>query len=277
MILVTGATGNVGGELVRALAATGEEPRALVRENAAAGLPAGVESVPGDLNRPETLSAALTGARGLFLPPGYRDMPGVLDEADRAGVEHVVLLSSGAAADGDTSNAVSRYMIESEDAVRESGVPWTLLRASGFMSNALRDWLPQLQAGDVVRAPFADVRVAVIDPFDIAAVATETFADSAHQGQVYRLTGPESLLPSEQVATLAAALGRNLRFDAQTDAEARAEMSANMPAEYVDAFFNYFADGAYDDSAVLPTVHELTGRAPRTFEQWAIARADAFR
>jgi uncharacterized protein YbjT (DUF2867 family) len=277
MILVTGATGNVGGELVRALAATGEEPRALVRENAAAGLPAGVESVPGDLNRPETLSAALTGARGLFLLPGYRDMPGVLGEADRAGVEHVVLLSSGAAADGDTSNAVSRYMIESEDAVRESGVPWTLLRASGFMSNALRDWLPQLQAGDVVRAPFADVRVAVIDPFDIAAVATETFADSAHQGQVYRLTGPESLLPSEQVATLAAALGRNLRFDAQTDAEARAEMSANMPAEYVDAFFNYFADGAYDDSAVLPMVHELTGRAPRTFEQWAIARADAFR
>jgi uncharacterized protein YbjT (DUF2867 family) len=277
MILVTGATGNVGGELVRALAATGEEPRALVRENAAAGLPAGVESVPGDLNRPETLSAALTGARGLFLLPGYRDMPGVLGEADRAGVEHVVLLSSGAAADGDTSNAVSRYMIESEDAVRESGVPWTLLRASGFMSNALRDWLPQLQAGDVVRAPFADVRVAVIDPFDIAAVATETFADSAHQGQVYRLTGPESLLPSEQVATLAAALGRNLRFEAQTDAQARAEMSANMPAEYVDAFFNYFADGAYDDSAVLPTVHELTGRAPRTFEQWAIAHADAFR
>jgi uncharacterized protein YbjT (DUF2867 family) len=104
MILVTGGTGNVGGELVRALAATGEEPRALARENAAAGLPAGVEAVPGDLNRPETLSAALTGARGLFLLPGYRDMPGVLAEADRAGVEHVVLLSSGAAADGDTSN-----------------------------------------------------------------------------------------------------------------------------------------------------------------------------
>jgi uncharacterized protein YbjT (DUF2867 family) len=276
MILVTGGTGNVGGELVRALAATGEEPRALARENAAAGLPAGVEAVPGDLNRPETLSAALTGARGLFLLPGYRDMPGVLAEADRAGVEHVVLLSSGAAADGDTSNAVSRYMIESEDAVRESGVPWTILRSSGFMSNALRDWLPQLQAGDVVRAPFADVQIAVIDPLDIAAVATEALTDRTHTGQVYRLTGPESLLPSEQVATLAAVLGRNLRFEAQTDDAARAEMSANMPAEYVDAFFNYFADGAYDDSQVLPTVQELTGRPARTFEQWAIAHADAF-
>jgi uncharacterized protein YbjT (DUF2867 family) len=68
----------------------------LVRENAAAGLPAGVEAVRGDLNRPETLSATLTGARGLFLLPGYRDMPGVLAEVDRAGVKHVVLLSSGA-------------------------------------------------------------------------------------------------------------------------------------------------------------------------------------
>jgi uncharacterized protein YbjT (DUF2867 family) len=277
MILVTGATGNVGGELVRALAATGEEPRALVRENVAAGLPAGVEAVPGDLNRPETLSAALTGARRLFLLPGYRDMPGVLSEADRAGVEHVVLLSSGAAADGDTSNAVFRYMIEAEDAVGESGVSWTILRASGFMSNALRDWQPRLQAGDVVRAPFAHVRIAAIDPLDIAAVATEALTDRTHRGQVYRLTGPESLLPSEQVATLAAVLGRNLRFEAQTDDEARAEMSANMPAEYVDAFFNYFADGAYDDSPVLPTVQELTGRPARTFEQWAVAHADAFR
>jgi uncharacterized protein YbjT (DUF2867 family) len=277
MILVTGATGNVGGELVRALAATDEEPRALVRDDGQARLPAGVEAVAGDLNRPETLSPALAGVRGLFLLPGYRDMPGLLAEARQARVEHVVLLSSGAAADGDTSNAVSRYMIDSEDVVRGSGLAWTILRASGFMSNALRDWLPQLRADDVVRAPFADVRVASVDPLDIGAVATEAFGDRAHQGQVYRLTGPEALLASEQVATLAAALGRELRFEAQTDAEARAEMSASMPAEYVDAFFNYFAEGAYDDSQVLPTVQELTGRLARTFEQWAAAHADAFR
>jgi hypothetical protein len=76
---------------------------------------------------------------------------------------------------------------------------------------------------------------------------------------------------------LAAALERNLRFEAQTDAEARAEMNANMPADCVDAVFNYFADGAYNDSAVVPTVPELTGRAPRTFERWTTAHADAFR
>jgi uncharacterized protein YbjT (DUF2867 family) len=276
VILVTGATGNVGAEVVRALVAAGEEVRVLVRNPAEGALAAGVKAVPGDLNRPETLSAALTGARGLFLLPGYRDMPGVLAEADRAGVEQVVLLSSGAAADGDTSNAVSRYMIESEDAVRESGLPWTILRPSGFMSNALRDWLPQVQAGDVVHAPFADVRIAAIDPFDIAAVAAVAFSAQAHRGRTYRLTGPESLLPCEQVRVLGAVLGRDLRFVAQTDAEAKAEMSRAMPTEYVDAFFSYFADGTYDDSAVLPTVEKLTGRPARSFEQWATAHAAAF-
>jgi uncharacterized protein YbjT (DUF2867 family) len=277
VILVTGTTGNVGAEVVRASVAAGQEVRALVRDPAEAALAAGVETAVGDLNRPDSLSGALVGVRGVFLLPGYADMPGLVAEMDRADVEHVVLLSSGAAADGDMSNAVSRYMIESEDAVRESGVPCTILRASGFMSNALRDWLPQLRAGDVVRAPFADVRIAAIDPFDIAAVAAAAFSARAHGGRIYRLTGPESLLPSEQVRVLGAVLGRELRFVAQSDAEARAEMGRAMPAEYVEAFFSYFVDGTYDDSAVLPTVEELTGRPPRTFEQWAIAHADAFR
>jgi uncharacterized protein YbjT (DUF2867 family) len=171
VILVTGATGNVGAEVVRALVAAREDVRALVRDPAEGAFPAGVETAAGDLNRPETLSGVLAGVRGMFLLPGYADMPGLVAEMGRAGVEHVVLLSSGAAADGDMSNAISRYMIVSEAAVRESGVAWTILRSSGFMSNALRDWLPQLQAGDVVRAPFARVRIAAIDPVDIAAVA----------------------------------------------------------------------------------------------------------
>jgi uncharacterized protein YbjT (DUF2867 family) len=144
------------------------------------------------------------------------------------------------------------------------------------MSNALR-WLAQLRAGDAVREPFARVRVSAIDPYDIAAVAAEAFSAQAQWGRIYRLTGPESLLPSEQVRVLGAVLERDLRFLAQSDAEARAEMSRAMPAEYVDAFFSYFVDGTYDDSAVLPAVEELTGRTPRKFEQWATAHAAAFR
>jgi uncharacterized protein YbjT (DUF2867 family) len=275
MILVTGATGNVGAELVRALLDAAERVRALVRDSDSMRFPEGVQTVVGDLNKPETLGPALAGVRRLFLLPGYRDMPGLLAAADRAAVGRVVLLSSGAAADGNRSNAISRYMIDSETAVRDSGLAWTILRASGFMSNVLRDWLPQLRAGDVIRAPFADVPIAVIDPLDIAAVAATALRDQGHEGEIYRLTGPQALLPADQVTVLAAVLARDLRFEAQTDSEARAEMSASMPSEYVDAFFTYFADGTYDDSRVLPTVKQLTGRPPRTFEQWATAHGEA--
>jgi hypothetical protein len=79
------------------------------------------------------------------------------------------------------------------------------------------------------------------------------------------------------VAILGRVLGRELRFEGLSDAEARAEMSASMPAEYVDAFFSFFAEGKLDESRVLPTVEEITGKRPRTFEQWARLHADAFR
>jgi uncharacterized protein YbjT (DUF2867 family) len=277
MILVTGATGNIGGELVRALAAAGEEVRGLIRrDEARSRLPAGVEGVVGDLNRPETLSSALAGVRGVHLLSGYQDMPGLLAEIRRAGVEHVVLQSSSSVPGGDMSNAVARYHILSEAAVRESGVPWTFLQPNSFMSNTFQ-WLPQLQSGDVVRAPFAEVRVATIDPFDVAAVSAQALTSKGHEGRSYRLSGPESLLPGDRVAVLAEVLGRDLRFEGQSDAEARAEMSEAMPAEYVDAFFSFFVDGKLDESQVLPTVEEVTGRPPRSFEQWARTHADALR
>ena len=276
MILVAGATGNVGGELVRALADAGEAARALSRGPTPPGLPEGVEGAVGDLDRPESLADALDGVGGVFLLSGYKDMPGLLAEIRRAGVGRVVLLSGSSAEDGDMGNAISRYMILSEAAVRESGVPWTILRPSGYMSNALR-WEPQLRSGDVVRAPFTGVRVAAIDPYDIAAVAAGALTSAEHEGRVYRLSGPEPLLPAEQVRVLAAVLGRDLRFEGQPDAEARAEMEDSIPTEYVDAFFSFYAEGTLDESKVYPTVEELTGRKPRTFEQWAIAHAGAFR
>jgi uncharacterized protein YbjT (DUF2867 family) len=276
MILVTGATGNVGEEVVRALPVAGHQVRALVRRPNQSLLPPGVEKVVGDLNRPETLSAALVGVQGVFLLSGYQDMPGLLAQMRRAGVKQVVLLSSGCVVSGSMSNAIARYNILSEAAVRESGVPWTILHPSGFMSNALR-WMPQLRTSDVVRAPWSDVRIAAIDPFDIAAVAAVALTASGHEGQSYRLTGPESLLPADEVRVLAKVLGRDLRFEGQSDAEARAEMSRTMPAEYVEAFFRFFSEGEYDDSQVLPTVENLTGKRPRTFEQWVLAHAEAFK
>ncbi|MGW2426735.1 NAD(P)H-binding protein [Streptomyces sp. NPDC001709] len=272
MYLVTGATGNVGTEVVAALARAGQRVRALVRSPRE--IP-GAEAVVGDLNRPDTLADALAGVDGLFLLPGYQNMADTLALAAGAGVQRVVLLSGGSAASGDLTNAVARYMIESERAVRDSGLAWTFVRSGAFMSNALR-WRPQLAAGDVVRVPFPTIRAAAVDPYDIAAVVARALLDDGHVGRIHPVTGPQSLLPEEQVAVLAEGLGRDLSCVGLTNAEARAEMEASMPVEYVDAFFSFYVDGTLDESRVLPTVHEVTGRAPRTFEQWVRDHADAF-
>jgi uncharacterized protein YbjT (DUF2867 family) len=261
---------------VRALTAADQRVRGLVRSGRPAGLPPGVEAVAGDLNRPESLAEALAGVRGVFLLPGYEDMSGVLTEVRGAGVERVVLLSGSSAASGDTGNAVSAYMIRSEDAVRESGVPFTILRPFGFMSNALR-WRDQLKAGDVVREPFAEVAVAVVDPADVGAVATTALLADGHEGRIHVLSGPHALRPADRVGILGAALGRELRLEALSDDEARTQMSAQMPIEYVDAFFDFYVAGSLDESQVQPTVREVLGREPRTFEQWAAAHAGAFR
>jgi uncharacterized protein YbjT (DUF2867 family) len=275
MFLVTGATGNAGNEVVRALAAAGEPVRAFVRDAAGADLPAGVDVVEGDLSRPESVASALDGVRGAFLLSGYDRMPETLAELRRAAVERVVLLSASSVLSTDEDNAVSAYHRASEAAVRESGLAWTFLRPHSFMSNTLR-WLDQLRAGDVVREAFAAVAVATIDPGDIGAVAAAALTGDGHAGQAYRLTGPEALRPADRARILGAALGRDLRFEPIPDDVAREEMSAAMPPEYVHAFFRFFVDGTLDESPVLPTVQEVLGLPPRTFAQWAEAHAGAF-
>ena len=276
MILVTGAAGNVGGELVRTLAGAGVPVRALTRSAGPDRFAPGVEVVAGDLNDPASLGPALEGADGVFLLPGYADMPGMLAGARRAGVRRLVQLSGMSAGSGDLSNAITAYMAASEQAARESGLAWTILRPAMFMSNTFQ-WLPQLRAGDVVRAPFGHVRAAATDPADIAAVAAVALTAPGHEARVYELSGPEPLTAADRVAVLGRVLGRALRFEAQSDEDARAEMSATTPARYVDAFFDFYAAGSLDESKVLPAVRELTGRPPRTFSQWAAGHAGEFR
>jgi uncharacterized protein YbjT (DUF2867 family) len=262
--LVTGATGNVGAELVRILGPG--EARPLVHG----------QDGP-DLNHPETLREPLSGADGLFLLSGYADMPGLLAEAAAAGVRRVVLLSGSSAETGDTGNAISAYMIDSENAVRGSGLSWTILRPHAFMSNALR-WLPQLKDGSTVRAQWPDAVSSAVDPYDLASVAAAALTTGKHDGREYRVTGPEPLRPADQVSILAEVLGRPLDFVGLSDEETREDLiRSNTPEPYIEAFWNLYAEGALDESMVTPVVTDVTGRPPRTFRQWASSHADAFR
>ena len=276
MIVVTGATGNVGGEVVAALSASDEQVRAVARDPRHASLPAGVEVVHGDLELPESLAASLAGARAVFLLGGWGDMKGLTRRIADAGVQNVVLLSSRCVIGGKADNPITHMWLDSEAAVRDSGVEWTILRPSSFHANALR-WLPQLREGDLVQAPWPQVAVASIDPADIAAVAAIALTEAGHEQTELVLSGPEPLTPGQQVAILADVLDRPLRYEPLSDEAARARMANDTPAPFIEAFFRFYTGGEFDDSSVVDTVERVTRRPPRTFTDWARAHAQAFR
>jgi uncharacterized protein YbjT (DUF2867 family) len=274
MIAVSGAAGGVGGEVLRAAAAAEIPARALVRR-LPEHLAAPAEVVEVDLDDAAATGPALSGCTMLFLLAGFADMTGLLAAARETGVRRVALLSTGAVDGGDETNAVVAMNASSERAVQASGIDWTILRASGFQSNALR-WLPQLASGDVVRDPFPDVPIALVDPADLGAAAV-TVLGGGHDGETLRLTGPEALRPAEQVAIVARVTGRRLRFTPQPQDQARQEMQGIMPEPSVDAIFRFFVDGDYDDSRVDPTLPRLLGRPAGTLAGWAARHADRFR
>jgi uncharacterized protein YbjT (DUF2867 family) len=199
---------------------------------------------------------------------GYQNEVQLLERLSAAGVERVVLLSANSAVNGDVENIVSRYHVLSEKAVRESPLGWTILRPVSFMSNT-RQWVPQLQAGDLVTEPFADIPVAVIDPADIAAVAAQALLNADHLSATYRLTGPESLFPADRARTLSLVLDRTVTFVAQNDDDARVALRKRMEQPYIDAFFDFFRSGRYDEATLSTTVADVTGRPAGTFEEWA--------
>ncbi|TDD47669.1 nucleoside-diphosphate sugar epimerase [Kribbella antibiotica] len=269
-ILITGATGNAGGAVLQSLAAAGLPGRALVRSEVA--LPAGITPVYGDLNDPDSFS--LDGVSGIFLLSGYNRVEDLLAKAREAGVERIVLLSSSSLTGADLSNAVAAYHHAAEEAVQASGLAWTFLRPNSFMSNTLR-WLDQLQAGDTVRVQFPDVPVSTIHPRDIGDVAVQAFTSDGGS-TTYRLTGPVSLTPVEQVAILGEALGRPLTAYPMTRAETHDDLFASMPEPYASAIEGFFGDGTVDETTVTETVPEVTGHPARTLQEWVQENAGRF-
>ncbi|MFG3252602.1 SDR family oxidoreductase [Streptomyces sp. NPDC048172] len=279
MIVVTGATGNVGRPLTRALAEAGEQVTAVSRH--ATAVPEGVRHIAADLTEPAGLGAALDGAKAMFLllsgdlhAPGARPAD-VIGAAAASGVRRVVLLSSQGVAtrpSGTTRIAVRAV----EDALRDSGLEWAVLRPGGFASNALW-WAESVRTRGVVAAPFGDVGLPVIDPADIAEVAKACLLEDRHTGGVYELTGPETISPRQQTAALAAALGTPVRFDELTREEAKAAMVQTLPPELADDTLDIIGAPSPAEVRVSPDVERVLDRAPRPFADWAARNVAAFR
>lgn len=281
MILVTGATGDVGGEVTRQLVRAGAKVRVLARDPAkAVKLGLDVEIAQGDLLRPETLDRAFQGVEKAFLMAHAPDLPAVAEHAVaaavRAGVRHVVLLSSYSAAHS-TPSAIGRWHRAAEVRVEEAGLAWTMLRPGNFASNSLR-WAGSVKAQGVVYAPEGSGRTAPIDPQDIATVGARALLEPGHEGKRYLLTGEELTDTASLVATLGAALGRSLRLVEVPQVAARAGMlKSGLTEELADAILELTAGTYGREEHLSRDVHAVTGAPARTFAQWVDAHLDAFR
>ncbi|WP_326622840.1 NAD(P)H-binding protein [Streptomyces decoyicus] len=279
MIVVTGATGNVGRPLTRALIEAGEQVTAVSRH--AAAVPDGVRHAAADLAEPASLTPALDGAKALFLllsgdlhAPGARPAD-IIGLAQVSGVRRIVLLSSQGVATRPLgpSRVAMRAL---EDALRESGLEWAVLRPGGFASNALA-WAESVRTQRAVAAPFGDVGVPVIDPADIAEVAAACLLDDRHTGGVYELTGPEVITPRQQAEAIAAELGSPVRFHELTRDEAKAAMTQFVPAELADDTLDIIAAPNPAELRISPNVERVLGRAPSPFNGWVARNIAAFR
>ncbi|WP_157248097.1 NAD(P)H-binding protein [Nonomuraea typhae] len=286
-ILVTGATGFVGRNVVRQLAGAGVDVRATTRRpEGRHGFPEQVEVAGADLDRPETLVPALEGVEALYLFPVEATARAVVELAREAGVRRIVDLSAASVSVGLHVNPV-------EAVVEESGLEWTHVRPAGFMANMLQLWAPMVRAERVVRYPFADEPANLVHEADIAAVAVKALLEDGHHGRAYTITGPASWTVREQVEAIASALGEPVRYEEVSREEARILLKAQggFAAEVADLMLG-FSD--YDGSAAggedgysdqdwsalerpWPDLEQVLGRPGRTYTEWARDHAEDFR
>ncbi|KUH38321.1 MULTISPECIES: NmrA family NAD(P)-binding protein [Streptomyces] len=271
--LVTGATGTVGRHVVAELLRRGAPVRALTRDPAAADLPRTVEVVRGDLTDPASLAAsgALDGVTGLHLITfggaalaPLETGPDLVALARAAGVRRLTVLHGG----GPTPV---------EEAVRASGLPWTVAMPVEFMANTL-EWAEPVRRGDEVREPFPDRLSALVHEADIGAVVAAALTEDGHAGHEYLLTGPQALTLRERVEAIAAARGRAVRLVELDPGEATARWRAEgLPEETIAFLLDVYGDTPAEGRTVTDTVERVTGRPARTFAEWAREHAAAFR
>ncbi|MFG3343159.1 NAD(P)H-binding protein [Glycomyces sp. NPDC048151] len=272
-ILVTGATGTVGSNVVEQLTALDPtiQIRALTR-NAEATLPAGVEIAVGDLASPDTVADAFKDVDAVhfinFAGHGYGALPdpaGLVALAEAAGVRRATVL--GGVATGPLEQALAASAIET-----------AYLHPVEFMSNAAMWWSAVVKAGEAIREPFGDRLSAMVHPADIAAVAAKALVDGGYDGQSLVITGPEVLTMQDKVQILSEAVGREIAFVELTVEEAHAKWrSEGMPEGVIAFLTEALGNTPEEGKTVADTVERVTGRPARSFAEWAAEHADAFR
>ncbi len=280
MILITGASGNVGKEVLRQAAASGAKVRAAFQSaNKAATAPSGVEIANVDYNQPETLLAALRGVEKVFLvgPPAQNLVAlerKAVDAIRRAGAPTIVKLS----AMGGRAAIYPKQHAESEEYIKSSGVPYTFLRPNGFMQNLVNYNAATINSQNAFYGCQSDGKVSHIDIRDVAAVAVKALTEDRHTGKTYTLTGPRALSNAELAQILSDDLGREIRYvDLPVEQFKQALLGAGLPEWSANALVDlqqlYRSGGA---SAVTNDVEQLLGRKPRSFEQFSRDHASAF-
>ncbi len=280
-VLVTGATGRVGREVIDLLIGAGVPVRALVhRSDSAAALPGTIEVVAGDLTVPESLGAGLQGVHTVFLvwtaPPATA--PEVVERL-AAHARRVVFLSAPHQTPHpffQQPNPMATLYADIERRIAAAGLEWTIIRPGMFASNALFWWAPAIRAGDVVRWPYGAAETAPVDDRDVAAVAARTLYEAGHAGGDYVLTGPESLSQAEQVRIIGDVLGRPIMFEELSADEFRRETEGTWPPPVLDMLLAAWGATMGVPAYITSTVQDILGSPPRTFGQWVANHASAF-
>lgn len=278
--LITGATGDVGSKVVEHLLRRGEQPRVFVRhaEKARAQFGDRVEIRVGDLADSASLRTALQGVDEFFLVNSGPEIPArdaiAAEAAKAAGVRHLVKLSS---MDVQQGLAIGAWHERGEAAVRASGIPFTFVQPTGFMSNLLA-WARSIKAEGIVRASTGNGRRAFIHSDDIAAVATEALTTRKYDGASLPITGPQALTFAEATERIGAAIGKQLTFQPISDEEARQRYAATgAPEDETEAHVSLWRairEGRL--AAVTDNVERILGRKPIPFDQWITENATAF-
>ena len=283
MILITGATGNVGREVVNLLLDGGAKVVAVTRHPATAALPDGAVVVGGDPSRPQTLASALRGVETVFISPrALGDATAgaataeLLKLAAEQGAQRVVALSAVTVEYGGGYQRFADAFKAVEDAARASGLQWTILRSTDYASNALA-WAPQIRSTGVVYGAYGDGATSTIHERDVAAVSALALMDAAHAGHTYVLSGPQSLTQRDRVRLIGAAIGKEVRWEEISPQQARQAMLAQgLPEDVPDRLPGYWSGLVQQPGPSSDTVEQVLGRPALTFAQWAVEHATTF-